>query len=141
MKMDARINELFRELVPETGKADSLAGELVRAACRLGYRFYNDGDMVGVGYGNETCNAAARFLEHNGDAKIVRYTQKLTENNYDERKYEYNLCRLTGAVADYVEQNPSLRQQETVDMNSYYDPKLDVDDSWLEEDEDNEEEY
>lgn len=133
MKMDVRINELFKKLVPAVGKADSLAGELVRATCRLGYRFYNDGDMVGVGYGNETCNAAARFLEHNGNDKIVRYVQRLAENNYDERKYEYNLCRLTGTVADYVEQNPSLRQQETVDMNSYYDPKLDVDDSECEE--------
>lgn len=135
MKMDARINELFRELVPETGKADSLAGEFVRAACRLGYRFYNDGDMVDVGYGKETCNAAARFLEHNGNDKIVRYVQKLAENNYDERKYEYNLCRLTGAVSDYVEQNPSLRQQETVDMYDYYDPELDVDDSDSEDEE------
>ena len=29
-KNEERINKLFKELVPETGKADSLAGELVR---------------------------------------------------------------------------------------------------------------
>ena len=28
-KNEERINKLFKELVPETGKADSLAGELV----------------------------------------------------------------------------------------------------------------
>lgn len=43
-KNEERINKLFKELVPETGKADSLAGELVRAMSRIGYRFYNDGD-------------------------------------------------------------------------------------------------
>lgn len=43
-KNEDRINELFKELVPDTGKADSLAGELVRAMSRIGYRFYNDGD-------------------------------------------------------------------------------------------------
>ena len=45
-KNEDRINKLFKELVPETGKADSLAGELVRAMSRIAYRFYNDGDMV-----------------------------------------------------------------------------------------------
>ena len=43
-KNEDRINKLFKELVPDTGKADSLAGELVRAMSRIGYRFYNDGD-------------------------------------------------------------------------------------------------
>lgn len=45
-KNEDRINKLFKELVPETGKADSLAGELVRAMSRIGYRFYNDGDQL-----------------------------------------------------------------------------------------------
>lgn len=48
-KNEERINKLFKELVPETGKADSLAGELVRAMSRIGYRFYNDGDQLGIG--------------------------------------------------------------------------------------------
>mgnify|MGYP007047921629 CR=1 FL=1 len=37
-----RINKLFEELVPDMGKADCLAGELVRATARIGYRFFND---------------------------------------------------------------------------------------------------
>ncbi len=130
-----KINELFRELVPAVGKADSLAGELVRAACRLKYRFYNDGDMVGVDYGKETCNAAARFLAHNGNISIAICCQKLVEYNYDEDVYENMLDRLVEAVANYVEENPWLRKRETVDMYSYYDPEQDVDDSWDEEDE------
>ena len=62
MLNNARFDELFDELVPMSGKADSLAGEIIRAVSRIVYRYYNDGDIVGVGYGNETCNPAARFL-------------------------------------------------------------------------------
>lgn len=73
-KNEDRINKLFKELVPETGKADSLAGELVRAMSRIGYRFYNDGDQLGIGYGKETCNPAGRFLGAKGNDKIAKLT-------------------------------------------------------------------
>ena len=43
-----RVNTKFEELVPLEGKADTLAGEIIRAISRIGYRFYNDGDLVGV---------------------------------------------------------------------------------------------
>ena len=35
-KNENRINKLFKDLVPMSGKADSLAGELVRATARIG---------------------------------------------------------------------------------------------------------
>lgn len=54
-KNEERINKLFEKLVPASGKAESLAGELIRAMSRIAYRFYNDGDQVGMGYGKETC--------------------------------------------------------------------------------------
>lgn len=41
---ETRINELFEELVPPQGKADTVAGEIIRAVCRLHYRNWNDGD-------------------------------------------------------------------------------------------------
>ena len=73
-KNEDRINKLFKELVPDTGKADSLAGELVRAMSRIGYRFYNDGDQLGIGYGKETCNPAGRFLGAKGNDKSAKLT-------------------------------------------------------------------
>ena len=112
-KNEERINKLFKELVPETGKADSLAGELVRAMSRIGYRFYNDGDQLGIGYG-----------------KAV----------YSEEAYEKVLDILCGAVADYVEQNPDLRNQPTEDMWDFKDEEEDQDDSWDEEEDDWDEE-
>lgn len=59
-----KIHELFEELVPASGKADTVAGEIIRAISRLCYCNYNDGDHLGVGYGNETCNPAGRYLAH-----------------------------------------------------------------------------
>ena len=65
-----RINALFEELVPVSGKADTVAGEIVRAVTRIAYRNWNDGDHVGVGYGKETCNPAARYLMERAGSKV-----------------------------------------------------------------------
>ena len=133
-KNEERINKLFKELVPETGKADSLAGELVRAMSRIGYRFYNDGDQLGIGYGKETCNAPARFLMAKGNHEIADLTVALWEI-FSEDAYEKVMDTLEGAVADYIEQNPDLRSQPTEDMWSFFDEEEDKDDSWMEEEE------
>lgn len=134
-KNEDRINKLFKELVPDTGKADSLAGELVRAMSRIGYRFYNDGDQLGIGYGKETCNPAGRFLGAKGNDKIAKLTADAWAV-YSEEAYEKVLDILCGAVADYVEQNPDLRNQPTEDMWDFKDEEEDQDDSWDEEEDD-----
>lgn len=131
-KNEDRINKLFEELVPTSGKADSLAGELVRATARIGYRFFNDGDMVNQGYGKETCNPAARFLIAKGNAEISSLTVALWEI-FSEDAYEKVLDTLEGAVADYIKQNPDLRSQPTKDMWDYRDMAEDWDDSCDEE--------
>ena len=134
-KNEDRINKLFKELVPETGKADSLAGELVRAMSRIAYRFYNDGDMVNIAYGKETCNPAARFLNAKGNAEVSSLTAGLWEI-FSEDAYEKVMDILCGSVADYVEQNPDLRTQPTEDMWDFKDEEEDQDDSWDEEEDD-----
>ena len=134
-KNEERINKLFKELVPMSGKADSLAGELVRATARIGYRFFNDGDMVNQAYGKETCNPAARFLMAKGSHEIMDLTVALWEI-FSEDAYEKVLDLLEGTVADYIEQNPDLRSQPTKDMWDYRDEEEDRDDSWMDEEED-----
>ena len=134
-----RINKLFEELVPFEGKANSLAGELVRAMSRIGYRFYNDGDQLGIGYGKETCNPAGRFLGAKGNDRIARLTADAWAV-YSEEAYEKIRDSLEGAVADYIEQNPDLRNQPTEDMWSFRDEAEDQDDDWDEEEDDWEEE-
>lgn len=145
LKNEERINALFEELVPASGKADSLAGELVRAVSRIGYRFFNDGDQLGIGYGKETCNPAGRFLI----AKAPREIGDLVAGLWgmiSEAGYEAVLDILTGKVADYVGSHPELREQPTEDMWSFRNADEDVDedeeeeDDWYEDDEDDEEE-
>ena len=137
-KNEERINKLFKELVPETGKANSLAGELIRAMSRIAYRFYNDGDQVGIGYGKETCNPAARFLMAKGSKRVSSLATAIW-GIYDERAYEDLLDILAGAVADHVEQTPDLRTTPTDDMWDYRTDE-DVDDDWEDEEDDYEEE-
>ena len=70
----------------------------------------------------------------------VSYTHlKLTADAwavYSEEAYEKVLDILCGAVADYVEQNPDLRNQPTEDMWDFKDEEEDQDDSWDEEEDD-----
>lgn len=138
-KNENRINALFEELVPASGKADSLAGELVRAMSRIAYRFYNDGDQVGIGYGKETCNPAARFLIAKGGKEIESLTTAIWQV-YSEEAYEKLLDVLAGAVADRVETDLQLREMPTEDMWDFYDKDEDVDDSEEEFEDDYEEE-
>ena len=138
-KNDKRLNTLFEELVPMSGKADSLAGELVRAASRIGYRFFNDGDQLGIGYGKETCNPAGRFLLKKAPKEIGDLVAALW-GMQSEDGYEAVLDILVGKVADYVEANPNLRSQPTEDMWDFRDKYEDVDDSWEEDEEEDYEE-
>lgn len=139
LKNEERINDLFEELVPASGKADSLAGELVRAVSRIGYRFFNDGDQLGIGYGKETCNPAGRFLIAKAPREIGDLVAGLW-GMFSEAGYEAVLDILAEKVADYVESHPELREQPTEDMWSFRNADEDVDDDeedeedWCEED-------
>ena len=63
---NAKNIEDMQEIYPDQGKADTIAGELVRAYARLRYRWYNDGDTFFTGYGyTDTCSSPAAFIcEH-----------------------------------------------------------------------------
>ena len=101
---------------------------------RIAYRFYNDGDQVGIGYGKETCNPAARFLIHKGNKEVSDLAAAIW-GLHSEEAYEKLLDLLAGAVADYVEGHPELRALPTIDMWDLRDKCEDVDDWEDEEDE------
>lgn len=126
-KYDNEIEVLFDELVPSSGKCDSMAGELVRALNRIVYRYFNDGDKIGVGYGKETCNPAARFLLEEGCGNIPDEIEYLWGLRSDSL-YEKHLNALAEAVIDMVNKDPDLRNMPTGDMWDYEDPNEDVDD-------------
>lgn len=79
-----RNSELFMELVPIEGKADTVAGELLRAVNHIYYRYENDGDRIGIASGKEYCNPAA-FIDSNPG---------LTECNLSLMKCNFQLCAL-----------------------------------------------
>lgn len=132
--IEDRINALFEELVPASGKADTVAGEMIRAISRIGYRNYNDGDRLGIGYGRETCNPAGRYLAAKCSPEIARLVQDAW-GIYDDITYEKKLEALEEAVVAFIEAHPELKQQEnTEELWDYRDPYEDVDDYEDEED-------
>lgn len=122
-----KINALFEELVPMSGKADTVAGEIIRAISRIGYRNYNDGDHIGIGYGRETCNPAARYLAAKGGNRIASLVSEAW-GIYNDDAYDAVLERLEEAVISFIEQHPELKETEnSEDMWDYRDEYEDVD--------------
>lgn len=127
---EKKLQALFDELVPSRGRADTVAGEIVRAVYRIDYRFFNDGDHIGVGYGKETCNPAARYLIANTNREIGKIIDHMWGDISDSR-YKDALDILRGAVIRYLNANPKLFELENGDdMLSYENPDEDVDDGY-----------
>lgn len=125
-----RINELFEELVPDSGKADTVAGEIVRAVSRIGFRWNNDGDRLGIGYGKETCNPAGRYLIAKVGNEIADATCKLWDRSISDDEYEEKLQDLYTATLTHIDSNPELKRlANNVDMFDFRDKYEDVDDS------------
>lgn len=134
-----RINEYFGELVPSSGAANTVAGEIVRASARIGYRYLNDGDKINVGYGNETCNAPARYLSENCNGEIQTIVEKIMDDDYwlDE-DYELELKNLFDAIIEFLDNNPESFKTENNDDYLNYEIPDDYN-YWDEEDDDEEE--
>ena len=129
-----KLNELFEELVPSAGPAETKAGELVRAVSRIGYRFYNDGDKIGVGYGNETCNSAARFITTVYDGEDFAATVAGMWGLTSDRFYEAGLYLLVEQVVKFLEAHPELKEQENED-DFPFDYSNSLDANWDQEEE------
>ncbi len=138
--IDKLDNEFFSELrdklVPGCGKADTVAGEIIRAMDRLIYRFYNDGDMVGDGYGNETCNGSYRYMYR----KLGNNCPDLYGESGNEEGYAEALAALAEEVMNFLKENPDLQETpNSDDSRSDFDEPEDRD--WYREEEDDDDEY
>ena len=118
-----KINELFHELVPPVGKADTVAGEIIRATSRIGFRFTNDGDHLGIDYGNETCNPAGRYLQRVCNTSI-KLTIAYLWGLEDKEEYKYVLNDLFQEVVEFIERHPELTTTKNdIDMLSLLKPE------------------
>lgn len=118
-----RFEELADELMKPSGKSDAVKGELVRAVNKICYRYYNDGDMIGCGYGNETCNAAGRYIIKYGNKEMVGVLDAIWDgmvhDSYEamaDKPYELLLSQLVAETVKYVESNAEELNNEPEDM-------------------------
>lgn len=104
LEQDQIWERLWNEYVPVSGTAETIGGEILRAMSRIIYRYYNDGDMVGVGYGNETCNSSNRYL-----CEVVPDYVTLDQfYETQETEYENQMLKNHRTVFAYLQANPYL---------------------------------
>ena len=107
------LSALFKKLVPSNGPAETVEGEMVRAMNRIIYRCYNDGDVIGRGYGKETVDPSAKWLSSRKELKGIGSILRKAAASVRTRKYgravEYttdaymrNLLPAIEMVVDYV---------------------------------------
>ena len=122
-----------KRLMPPSGKAETVAGEIIRAADRIHYRWWNDGDKINVGYGKETCNGTARYLEkiRGSEFPVEVWNGSLGEDAYTE--FTENLV---AEMYAFIKAHPELETTPNTD-----DSRMDFIDDDLDRDEDGEDEY
>lgn len=116
--------QMMEDLVPASGKCDTLAGEMIRAVSRLGYDFYNNG------MGNNT-SGALNFLDSQGVgdretlATIYGYTRgRIYNGSYDGDSLQEAIERLIDRTVGMIVRNPQLMTVEnTEDMFDYEEPE------------------
>lgn len=138
-----RNHEMFDRLVPATGKCETIGGEILRAVNRICYRWYNDGDKAGEGYGRDTVNPAVRFLtaaveKHQLNDKndpenlhdIVAEFQRMvdSENPSCDDEYEHFVDTLVGtAIVEIESRSLDNVANDMGDMFDYADKNVDYD--------------
>lgn len=112
--------ELFNAYVPVCGKADTVKGEVLRAFARIECRYYNDGDCIGTDYGNETCNAPARYLsEKVPDAKL--FIGQMWGKS-PSAEYKRLLNGFEAVIIDAIRERPNeFNASNSDDMWDWYD--------------------
>ena len=86
---EKRISVLFDKLVPGSGNADTVEGEIIRAINRIIYRWGNDGDLFWSGYGAETAGPAMEYLTDASDIPFeIREKFKAWENDNFGKDYD-----------------------------------------------------
>jgi hypothetical protein len=100
-----KFDEIVSEYVPSSGQADTVIGEIARAIARIGYRFFNDGDMVSVGYGIGSCGSTYIYLTEEMRDELTYETYgpiASLEDITDEEQYEETLKKIVEQfVKDY----------------------------------------
>lgn len=125
--IDGDLESWAEQYTNPEGKSNTVGGEIIRAAMQIIYRYNNDGDMIGRGYGNETVNAAARYLIEKIDMPINEQIQKWLdhEERASDSEYDSFIETFTTEIEQILRENPELFQKPNND--DYWDWKEDED--------------
>lgn len=117
------LDSLFSEFVPDSGKADSVGGEQLRAIMRIVYRDYNDGDKFYEGYGLETCGSSAQYLMDNGYYEpLSDLIDQAGHPNIDDI-YTEGIMNVAEQVVRDILSNPTLLVEENTEDSRNYNYK------------------
>ena len=120
--------ELFRKLVPFEGKADTIAGEIVRAINRIGGRYWHELEQFGYWAGKETVNPAGRYLMEKCGPAVRNAVKEAWCTDYGDPEYEQKLGVLMAAILEYLNSHPELETtKNTEDMFDLRDENKDID--------------
>ena len=117
----------FIQLMPGSGNSDVVAGELIRAANRLAYDFYNNG------MGNNT-SGAINFLDHycvldadntNVYGRIYEYTRgRIHQGRCEGSDLQTAIESMMDMTIEFIMANPHLiTQANEDDIFKYEDPE------------------
>ena len=112
----------FEVLVPQSGKAPTVAGEMVRAMMRIVYRYFNDGDKFFDGYGIETCAPSVSYLV---DSEFDCYNDfdTIASKGADipDEVYEKDLENITEKLLTFLNNNWNLTTERNEEDSRDYD--------------------
>lgn len=125
MKETPVFDKLWDQLVPQSGKSESFAGEIIRAAGRLQYDFYNNG------MGNNT-SGAVNFLRNESiiteelwDTVHYYTTGRIYNGRYDNDKVHNSIDDIVIMATEFVMTNPQFMLLENnVDMFDFEDEEI-----------------
>ena len=110
------IETAFELLVPPSGNADTVAGELIRAMMKILYRDSNDGDLFYEGYGIETCADAVAFICKKLPDLEDEFA-KIAERTLKEEEYTKAIQDIADDLLEYIYEDLDLITTEnTEDM-------------------------
>lgn len=122
------LEKIFDEYVPASGKSDIVAVELARAYAKISGRWYNDGDVLFIGYGIETCGRPFNYIAYTLDSDVFsivdNFSKEMSNNSYTadevyeyaDEHYEDVLDDIANAIVTWMRNNPGACLWETDDM-------------------------
>ncbi|MBR4397098.1 MAG: hypothetical protein IKS93_04515 [Methanobrevibacter sp.] len=125
--IDGDLESWAGQYTNDSGKANTVGGEMVRAAMQIINRYNNDGDMIGRGYGNESVNPAARYIIEKAEMGVNEQIQSWLdhEERADDNDYDSFIETFTTEIEQILRENPELFQKPNKD--DYWDWKEDED--------------